>query len=145
LALLAIVVLCGIGWLLYEYEARIFNFDDGPYSASEFIGEIDKLPIQSRLELKRFGELVYVLESCLFEQAEGEGSVLVLRRPDGTIVWKKVPLKPDGLLGAIALGEEYTHLTWHGGWKVAIKPAFQESGYLYLGPFGDFRFFYHSW
>ena len=99
----------------------------------------------SHVELTRFGNVVYVLESRLIERDAREESILVLRQPGGAICWQKVPLKPDGPLGAIGLGKNRTRLTWYGGWKVAIKPGSQESGYLYLGPFGGFRFFYHSW
>jgi len=142
---LGIVVVGALGWVSYEFEPRILNFDDGPYYSREFDGEIDQLPLQSHVELTRFGNVVYVLESRLIERDAREESILVLRQPGGAICWQKVPLKPDGPLGAIGLGKNRTRLTWYGGWKVAIKPGSQESGYLYLGPFGGFRFFYHSW
>ena len=109
----------------------------------EFKGEIAQLPLQSRVELLRLGNVAYVLELRILNKEEG--SVLVLKRPDGAIHWKRQPVKPGGPLGDIELRKKYTNLTWYGGWKVSIKPAFQESGYLHLGPLGGFRFFYHSW
>lgn len=139
----ALVLVMLFGWFAYIFEPRMFNFDDGPYYSREFEAEIDNLPLQSSVELSRFGYIMYILESRLLKNEER--TVLLLKQPDGTVVWKKVPVKPDGRLGPIALEKNYTHLTWYGGWKVAIKPAFQESGHLYLGPLGGFRFFYHSW
>ena len=128
---------------MYTYEPGIFNFDDGPYFSREFKDETHTLPLQSRVTLSRFGKVAYVLESRQLKNEET--SVLILKHPDGTVSWKRLPVKPDGRLGPITLDKKYTHLTWYGGWKVAIRPAFQESGYLYLGPLGGFRFFYHSW
>ena len=54
-----------------------------------------------------------------------------------------LPVKPDGELGAVELRNGFR--TWYGGWRIAIKPANQEGGNLYLTPFGGFRFFNHSW
>lgn len=141
--LLAVLAGGMIVWLTYRFEPRVFKFDDGPYYSKEFEGQIEQLPLQSSVELKRIGNVTYVIESRLLNNEQD--SVLVLKRSDGTIAWKKILLKPDGPLGTIALGRKRTHLTWYGGWKVAIKPARQEGGYLYIGPFGGFRFFYHSW
>lgn len=85
--------------------------------------------------------LVYTLESRLLPTREA--SVLVLRDASESVVWARLPVKPDGELGAIELRRAY--LTWYGGWRVRIVPAFQEPGDLYLGFFGGFRFFNHSW
>jgi hypothetical protein len=128
----------------YMAEPHLFNMDDGPYYSRPFDGETTELLLYSRVELARFGQRVYVLESRLLG-ATGSDSVLVLRRASGSVVWQRVPTKPDGRLGPVALVPEATHMAWHGGWDVGIKPELQESGYLYLGPGGGFRFFYQSW
>lgn len=67
----------------------------------------------------------------------------MLRRAAGVVRWQRVPLKPDGELGALEL--RWARSTWYGGWKVRIVPGNQEPGALYLGALGGFRFFNHSW
>lgn len=139
-------VLLGIAGLLcflwYLVEPWFVTFvDDGPYYSTDFATPTDRLPIYSRIELRRFGRVAYILESRLID--EDRPSVLLLRDVDGSVVWSRIPEKPDGSLGPISLGKHY--LTWYAGWKVAIKPSFQEGGYLYLSAFAGFRFFNHSW
>jgi hypothetical protein len=130
--------------LAYAAEPHVFNMDDGPYGAHEFVGAVDGLPVQSRVELRRLGIPAYVLESRLIA-GDTPSSVLVLRATDGAVRWQRVPHKPDGPLGPVALVPRSPAMAWSGGRHVAIKPARQESGVLYLGPLGGFRFFYHSW
>ena len=126
----------------YAVEPWAVTFvDDGPYYSTRFPGPIGELPILSSVELRRFGHLFYTLESRLL--TEGEESVLVLSDSAGKVKWIRLPVKPDGELGSLELLR--VHATWYGGWRVAIRPANQESGNLYLGIFGGFRFFNHSW
>jgi len=127
-------------WYLIEPWAVTF-VDDGPYYSREFSGPITELPVHSQVELRRFGRLAYFLESRLVS-SEDE-SVLVLRDADGSVKWVRLPLKPDGELGPIELRR--ANMTWYGGWRIGIKPENQESGNLYLGSLGGFRFFNHSW
>ena len=138
--LLAVAVVLACGWYMVEPWAVTF-IDDGPYFSSDFSQPIDGFPVHSQVELRRFGRLVYTLESRLL--AAREESVLVLRNTGGTALWTQLPVKSDGELGPLELRRAY--LTWYGGWRVRIVPAFQESGDLYLGFFGGFRFFNHSW
>jgi hypothetical protein len=130
--------------LIYKFEPHLFNMDDGPYYSKAFEGKIDQLPFHSSGELQRFGKTSYIIESYLLVEKQKK-CVLVLRRPNGIIIWKKIPIKHDGALGPLKISQKYTHSTWHGGWGISIKPEFQESGKLYLSPLGGFRFFYHSW
>ena len=126
----------------YTIEPWAVTFlDDGPYFSTEFSAPIAEMPMQSQVELRRLGYLVYSLESRLL--AAGDESVLVLRDSEGVVEWARLPMKPDGELGPLEL--RGTNLTWYGGWRVAITPKNQENGHLYLSPFGGFRFFNHSW
>ena len=129
---------------LIRMGAAGFNMDDGPYYSRPFDADIRDLPLQSSVELRRFGKRVYVLESRLLDALEGE-SVLVLKQADGKVRWKRIPVKPDGPLGTVDLIPRATAPTLFWGWRVGLKPAKQESGSLYIGPLGNFRFFYHSW
>ena len=126
----------------YTVEPWAVTFlDDGPYFSTEFSGSIAEIPMQSQVELRRLGHLIYSLESRLL--AAGDESVLVLRDSEGVVAWARLPMKPDGELGPLELRGAI--LTWYGGWQVAINPKYQESGHLYLSPFGGFRFYNHSW
>lgn len=126
----------------YAIEPWAATFvDDGPYYSTEYLGAVDELPVPSRVELRRFGRSVHVLESRTLPV--GNESVLVLRTPDGSVQWARVPVKPNGELGRIKLRK--IHATWYGGWRISIKPENQESGNLYLSALGNFRFFNHSW
>lgn len=127
-------------WYLFEPWFVTF-IDDGPYYATSYTGPVDSLPLYSELELRRFGRSLYRLETRLL--ATEDESVVVLRRRDRSIVWARRPLKPDGPLGPLELRRH--HWTWYGGWRIGISPANQESGNLYLGTLGRFRFFNHSW
>ncbi|MDH3615976.1 MAG: hypothetical protein OEQ90_05820 [Gammaproteobacteria bacterium] len=138
-----LVVVAGIlavAWYAVEPWAVTF-VDDGPYYSREFSGSIVELPIYSQIELRRFGLPVYSLESRLL--SSGDESVVVLRDTGGSVQWARIPLKPDGELGPLELRR--ANPTWYGGWRIGIKPDNQEGGYLYLGTFGGFRFFNHSW
>lgn len=131
-----------LAFAYYTIEPWAVTFvDDGPYFSTEFFGAVEALPIQSRIELRRFGRTLRVLESRRLPV--GDESVLVLRTPDGSVQWTLVPDKPDGELGCVALGR--AHVTWYGGWRISIKPENQEGGNLYLSTLGNFRFFNHSW
>jgi hypothetical protein len=135
-------VLLTISLLWYAAEPWTLTFiDDGPYGSQPYYGEVAGLRLHSQVELKRFGSVQYVLESRLSEK--GNSSVLVLYSGGSGAIWRRLPVKPDGELGPLEFGR--SGVTWYGGWRVAIKPAFQEGGYLYLGPLGGFRFFNHSW
>jgi len=127
-------------WYMVEPWAVTF-VDDGPYYSIEFSEPIAEFPVRSQIELRRFGQSVYSLESRLLPTADE--SVLVLRDSDGSVRWARLPMKPDGELGAIELRR--SNVTWYGGWRIRIKPDNQEGGFLYLGIFGGFRFFNHSW
>lgn len=129
-----------VAWYIVEPHAVTF-IDDGPYYSSEFSEPIAALPIYSQIELRRFGQLVYLIESRML--SPGNETVLVLRDPAGSVQWARRPIKPDGELGPVEL--RGASMTWYGGWCIRIKPGFQEGGYLYLGNFGGFRFFNHSW
>ncbi len=131
--------------LYYFVEPRLFNMDDGPYYSKTYTGPIDTLTASSSVELKRNGRIKYILESLLDQ--DKEGSVLILKRTDGEILWQKRPIKTDGSLGPVEVNQKYTRarLFGYGGWNVSIHPKHQESGTLYLGPLGNFRYFYHSW
>ncbi|HKJ18736.1 MAG TPA: hypothetical protein VJ984_15385 [Xanthomonadales bacterium] len=71
----------------WESERFIFNqdfqmfIDDGPYYSSEFSEPNAELPINSQIELRRFGQSVYSLESRVLPS--GDNSVLVLRDAGG--------------------------------------------------------------
>lgn len=140
LCVLAVAGGMAFGWYTVEPWAVTF-VDDGPYYSSEFPDSVADLPIRSRVQLRRLGTLAYTLESRLLPT--GQASVLVLRDAANSILWARLPVKPDGELGAVELCR--ASITWYGGWRVRIVPAFQELGDLYLGSLGGFRFFNHSW
>lgn len=137
------VVIAGalaLAWYIVEPYAVTF-IDDGPYYSSEYLEPFSELPISSRIELRRFGRLAYLLESR--DLIMGNESVLVLRDSKGPVQWARRPIKPDGELGPLEL--RGASMTWNGGWRIRIKPKSQEGGYLYLSSLGGFRFFNHSW
>lgn len=126
----------------YAIEPWAVTFvDDGPYFSTEFLRPIGDIPVQSQVSLRRFGRLVYIIESRTL--SEGSESVLVLRNSRGVMKWARLPVKPDGELGSVEVRR--AHKTWYGGWRISIKPENQEGGNLYLSAFGSFRFFNHSW
>ena len=129
-----------IAWYIVEPYAVTF-IDDGPYYSSEFSEEFSELPVNSTIELRRFGRLAYILESR--DLTTENESVLILRDPGGSVQWTRKPIKPDGELGTLELQE--VSITWNGGWRIRIKPKLQEGGFLYLSGLGGFRFFNHSW
>ena len=132
----AIAAVLAVSYYAIEPWAATF-VDDGPYFSTEYTGPIDQMPIQSQLDLHRLGRLVYTIESRgLVEKSE---SVIVLKDSNGVVKWVRLPVKPDGELGAIEVRN--AHPTWYGGWRISIKPENQESGNLYLSPLGNFRFF----
>ncbi len=138
-----LIVIAGalaVAWYIVEPYAVTF-IDDGPYYSNEFSESVAELPINSQVELRRFGLLTYLLESRDFPT--GDGSVLVLRDSGGSVQWARLPIKPDGDLGPLEL--RGASMTWYGGWRIRIKPKSQEGGYLYLSSRGGFRFFNHSW
>lgn len=137
---LAIAVLA-MGY--YAAEPWLVTFvDDGPYYSDEYVGPIAELSVESSVELKRFGRLIYILESRRLTGIEG--SVLVLRDSEGDVKWARVPNKHDGgELGTVKL--VFSRMTWYLGWRVTIQPSNTEGGGLYLSVLGDFRFFNHSW
>lgn len=138
--LVLVVVALVFAWYLVEPWAVTF-VDDGPYYSNRFPGPIAELNTQSVVELRRFGRLVYTLESRLLPN--DDASVLVLKDAEGSVRWIRSPVKPDGELGPLELRR--ASLTWYGGWRVAISPENQESGHLYLSALGRLRFFNHSW
>ena len=138
--LFAVIAVLAVSYYAIEPWAVTF-VDDGPYFSDEFTGSVDDLPVHSEVQLQRFGRLAYTIESRTL--AEGSESVLVLRDPEGRVIWARLPVKPDDELGTIEVRRAYR--TWYGGWRIAIKPANQESGNLYLTPLGGFRFLNHSW
>ena len=97
---LVIVVVLAIIYYTIEPWAVTF-LDDGPYYSTEFSGPIAETPIQSQVELRRFGQLVYFLESRML--SANDESVLVLRNMEGSVEWTRLPVKPDGELGPIEL------------------------------------------
>ena len=136
----AVALALAVMWYLAEPYTATF-MDDGPYYSSDFSDPTTELPVYSRIELRRFGHLVYMLESRL--HSELDQSVLVLTDPKGSIQWSRIPIKPDGELGPIKFHR--ANVTWYGGWRIIISPRLQESGVLYLDILGGFRFFNHSW
>ena len=118
----------------------IFTLNDGPFYSEPYEGDLAAMELYSETPLQRLGETVYRLEV----RVGHDKNVFVLRDPDGTLRWQRVP-DHDGPLGKIRLREQYTRLSWWGGWTVAIDPEKQEGGSLYLGPLGGFRYFYLSW
>jgi hypothetical protein len=134
------VAAMAVSWYGVEPWAVTF-VDDGPYYSGDFSGQIAELPVHSQVELRRFGQLVYLLEARLLSTVDE--SVLVLRDSNGSVRWARIPMKPDGELGPLEL--RGANVTWYGGWRIAISPKYQEGGHLYLGSFGGFRFFNHSW
>ncbi len=141
LSIFAVVVgALAVFWYIVEPYAVTF-IDDGPYYSSEFSGPVAELPVYSQIELRRFGQFAYLLESR--ELPTEDESVLVLRDTGGLVLWARIPIKPDGKLGPLEL--RGANMTWYGGWCIRIKPKSQEGGYLYLGSFGGFLFFNHSW
>lgn len=132
-------VLAAVGYIVEPYALTFI--DDGPYYSGEFSGPVSELPVNSQIELRRFGQLAYLLESRALPV--GDKSVLVLRGAGGAVKWARIPMKPDGDLGQLEF--RGANITWYGGWCIRIKPESQEGGYLYLGSFGGFRFFNHSW
>lgn len=121
----------------------VFTVDDGPFYAERFDGSVAALPLHSRIRLRRFGTAPLFLE---VRTAPGSPAtnVFVLRDDADRVVWARRPLCQEGL-GPIRLDERHTRVAWWGGWEVAIRPARQEAGRLYLGPLGGYRYFYHSW
>ncbi len=143
---LFLVMLGSFWYIFYRFEPHFFNLDDGPYYSQDYEGNIELLTLESQVKLSRFGVNTYTLESYLLTPNE---SVLVLKNTQGEIIWQKIPIKFDvgkkRLLGTVKLRQRFTHLRLDGGWEVSIQPSHQESGKLYISPWGEFRFFYHSW
>ena len=135
-----LTTLFAMAW--YQVEPWALTFvDDGPYYSTLYTESIDDLPVQSKIELQRFGTIAYTLESRVV--TDRNESVFVLRTADDHVLWGRRPNKPDGELGYIKV--RGASLTWNMGWRVRIAPEHQESGSLYIGPLGGFRFFNHSW
>ncbi len=136
------VMVCLLVFAWYRLEPWSVTFvDDGPYYSSAYPGQTEDLALQSQVELRRPGWLVYRLESRRLPGRDA--SVLVLRDASGAVQWVREPVKPDGELGSVELRR--SHLWWDGGWRIRIVPSNQEPGDLYIGPLGGFRFFNHSW
>jgi hypothetical protein len=138
--LVAIVFLLSVWAVSYWLWPRI-SFDDGPFFAWSFTGELIDLSIVSSVDLRMFGVTVFVLETRAMPDPDTR-TVFVLKNRRGTVRWAKQTAAEFGrirILGGSA--------RWFvpGGWVVTIKPEREESGDLYLSPLGDFRFFYHSW
>ena len=141
-----ILIFGSLWYVFYRFEPHVFNMDDGPYYSQDYEGNIESLTLESQVKLSRLGITTYILESYLLTATE---SVLVLKNTKDEIIWQKILMKFDvdkkRLLGTVELRQRFTHLRLDGGWEVNIKPSHQESGKLYISPWGDFRFFYHSW
>lgn len=138
--LVAVAAALALAWYAVEPWAVTF-VDDGPYYSRPFDSPVGDLHLESRVDLRRFGRVVYTLESRTL--AGRDEIVLVLRDASGSVRWARLPVKPDGELGSLEIRR--ARLTWYGGWRVRIVPANQEPGDLYLGALGGFRFFNHSW
>ncbi len=143
---LFLLMLSSWWYVFYRFEPHFFNMDDGPYYSQDYEGNIELLTLESQVKLSRLGIPNYILESYLLTPTE---SVLVLKNTNDEIIWQKIPIKFDfgkkRLLGTVELRQKYTHLRLDGGWEVSIQPSHQEGGKLYISPWGEFRFFYHSW
>jgi hypothetical protein len=126
----------------YVAAPHLFNFDDGPYFSSHYRGDVESLRLISQDKLSRDGVVRFTIEGRALPG--DSGSVFVLRTIEGRVVWQERPEESDGPFGPTAVLQERTRATW-SGWEVTIKPARQESGVLFLGRRGGFRFFYHSW
>ena len=64
---LLIVAFLVLLWYYVEPWAVTF-INDGPYYSTDFNGAIEDLPLHSRVELHRFGQITYVLESRLIDE-----------------------------------------------------------------------------
>lgn len=141
-ASILVVIAAVLALAYYAIEPWAVTFiDDGPYFSTEYLQPIEETPVQSQVDLRRFGRLVYIIESRTL--SEGSESVLVLRNSHGVVKWARLPVKPDDELGPVEVRR--AHMTWYGGWRISIKPENQEGENLYLSAFGSFRFFNHSW
>ncbi len=118
-----------------------FSFDDGPFFAEPFAGNPAELFALSSVDLKILGTTLFVLESRA-TQAPDSRTVFVLKNSSESIRWAKMTSVEFGRIQLVDLSPQ-----WFvpGGWIVTIRPERTESGELYLSPFGEFRFFFHSW
>ena len=137
LALALLVLLWGAAYLVWP---RV-SFDDGPFGAGLYSGDVGALAVHSAVDLAVAGLTVFRLETRTTPEPTPR-TVFVLSTPGGRRLWQRAA---DPAFGRIALSQSHTGWAWWGGFRVGIKPEHQESGHLYLGPLGGFRYFFHSW
>jgi hypothetical protein len=118
-----------------------FSFDDGPFFADPFAADLGVLLPVSSIDLSLFGARLLVLETLATREPDPR-TVFILKNASNDIRWAKVASADFGRIEIIGRPPRWFIA---GGWVVAIKPEKTEGGELYLSPFGEFRFFFHSW
>lgn len=135
------VALVALAWFAaYSLWPR-FSFDDGPYTAELYTGDLTALLPVSSTELKLVGNTIFVLETWATAE-EVPRAVIVLKGARGHVQWARVASSD---FGPIRITERGPRWYVPGGWVVPIKPERTEAGELYLSPWGEFRFLLHSW
>lgn len=141
---LALVIAAAGFWLLWVFSYVVWprvSFDDGPFYAEPYGADIAALSTLSSTDLMFMGTTVFFLETRELRLPDPR-TMFVLKRRDGSVRWA---MAAPAEFGRIALTEGSTHWLPPGGWVIGIKPQRTECGLLYLSPFGEFRFFFHSW
>lgn len=128
-------------WSIAYFLWPRFSFDDGPFFAETFTGDLNSLSRVSSLDLTLLGTTLFVLETLATNEPNPR-TVLLLKNRGGGVRWAKVT---SSEFGRIELVDRPPRWSIPGGWIVAIKPERTEGGELYLSAFGSFRFFFHSW
>lgn len=130
-----------VTWAAAYFLWPKFSFDDGPFFAEPFAANLGVLSPVSSIDLSLFGVTLFVLETRATREPDPR-TVFILRDARNDILWAKVTSADFGRIEIIGRPPR-----WYiaGGWVVAIKPEKTEGGELYLSPFGEFRFFFHSW
>ncbi len=142
---------CRICWALGIFLALIWisvycywpklTFDDGPFFAEPYSGNLSDLALLSSCNLSWMGVSVFVLETRTIHDPD-PNTVFILKSSNGDIHWAKVTSTDFGRIKIIDRSVRWFPV---GGWVVAIQPEKTEAGELYLSPLGEFRFFFHSW
>lgn len=127
--------------LAYALWPRV-TFDDGPFFAEPFTAEVSGLTPLSSTNLMLLGATRFILETHAEGDPDAPGTVFLLKDPTGKVLWAKVTSND---FGRIHLGDRPPRWFLPGGWVVPLQPESTEGGALYLSPFGNFRFFFHSW
>jgi hypothetical protein len=128
-------------WSVAYFLWPRFSFDDGPFFAEPFAADVAGLSALSSANLRLLGATLFVLETRVTRDPDPR-TVFLLKNSTGSIRWAKVTSVE---FGRIQLIDRPPRWFVPGGWVVAIKPERTEVGELYLSPFGQFRFFFHSW